>query len=51
MLDNDIIEKVNGPTPWVSPVVPVMKENGEVRLCTDAKCLNTAVQLECTVLL
>ena len=46
MIDNDIIEEVNGPTPWVSPIVPVIKENGEVRVCTDARCLNTAIQRE-----
>ncbi len=46
MLENDIIEPVNGPTPWVSPIVPVVKDNGEVRICTDAKILNTAILLE-----
>ena len=29
-----IIEKVNSPSQWVSPVVVVPKPNGEVRLCT-----------------
>ena len=30
----DIIEKVNGPTPWVSPIVvaPKPKKPGEIRL-------------------
>ena len=46
MMDNDIIEKVDGPTPWVSPIVPIVKENGEVRVCTDAKLLNTALERE-----
>ena len=46
MLDNDIIEKVSGPTPWVSPIVPIIKENGEIRVCTDAKMLNTAIKRE-----
>ena len=30
-----IIEKVNGPTPWVSPLVVIPKKNGDVRLCVD----------------
>ena len=33
LLQADIIEKVDGPTPWVNPVVVVPKANGEVRLC------------------
>lgn len=28
-----IIEKVEGPTPWISPLVVIPKRNGEVRLC------------------
>ena len=31
--DLDIIEDVEGPTPWVSPLVPVPKSNGDVRVC------------------
>ncbi|XP_015769353.1 PREDICTED: uncharacterized protein LOC107347890 [Acropora digitifera] len=31
----DIIEKVTGPTPWVSPIVVVPKSSGQVRLCVD----------------
>ena len=46
MLENDIIEPVNGPTPWVSPIVPVVKRDGEIRVCTDAKILNTAIRRE-----
>ena len=46
MLGNDVIEAVNGPTPWVSPIVPVIKENGTVRVCTDARLLNTAITRE-----
>lgn len=29
----DIIEKVEGPTPWVSPLVVIPKKNGDVRIC------------------
>ena len=39
----DIIEPVNGPTPWVSPLVIVPKLNGEVRICVDMRRVNTAV--------
>jgi hypothetical protein len=46
MLDNDIIEPVRGPTPWVSPIVPIVKENGEIRVCTDGRILNTAIERE-----
>ncbi|XP_062610353.1 uncharacterized protein K02A2.6-like [Saccostrea cucullata] len=44
----DIIEKVNGPTPWVSPIVvaPKPKKPGEIRLCVDMRKANTAIQRE-----
>ena len=47
MLDNDIIEKSEGPTPWVSQIVPIMKENGEIRKCLDSKIINTAIERQC----
>jgi hypothetical protein len=43
LLHEDIIEKVDGPTPWVNPVVVVPKANGEVRLCVDMRCANKAI--------
>ncbi|CAB4009281.1 Transposon Tf2-6 poly, partial [Paramuricea clavata] len=43
LLREDIIEKVDGPTPWVNPVVVVPKANGEVRLCVDMRCANKAI--------
>lgn len=30
LLREDIIERVEGPTPWVSPVVPVVKDSGSL---------------------
>ena len=35
-----IIEKVEGPTPWVSPLVIIPKKNGEVRLKRANKTIN-----------
>ena len=42
-----IIEKVNGPTPWVSPLVVIPKKNGDVRLCVDMRMANKAIEREC----
>lgn len=39
----DIIEKAEGLTPWVSPVVIVLKKNNEIRLCVDMRQTNEAV--------
>ena len=43
-----IIEKVEGPTPWVSPIVVTRKpkQPGEVRLCVDMRLPNTAIKRE-----
>jgi phage-related protein len=46
MLENDVIETVDGLTPWVSPIVPIVKNSGEIRICTDAKLVNTAIMRE-----
>ena len=39
----DIIEKISGPTPWVSPLVVAPKSSGEIRVCVDMRQVNTAV--------
>ena len=41
--DLNIIEDVEGPTPWVSPLVAVPKSNGDVRVCVDMRRANEAV--------
>ena len=43
LVDLDIIEKVEGPTSWVSPVVIVPKPNNKIRLCIDMRQANRAV--------
>ena len=43
MQDIGVIEKVNGPTDWVSSIVIVGKPNGDVRICLDPKKLNDAI--------
>jgi hypothetical protein len=47
MLDQNLIEPVIGPTPWVSPIVIVPKSTpGEIRICTDARAANKAIKRE-----
>lgn len=46
LLAKGIIEKVRGPSPWVSPMVPVLKDSGDVRLCIDMRRANQAVLRE-----
>ena len=41
-----IIQKMSEPTQWCSPMVPVIKKNGNVRICDDLKRLNASVQWE-----
>ena len=43
LLDMGKIEPVEGPAPWVNPVVIVPKNNGEIRLCVDMRQANQAI--------
>ena len=43
LLEMDIIERVDGPTTWVSPVVVAAKPSGEIRLCVDMRRANEAI--------
>jgi hypothetical protein len=46
--DLDFIEKVEGPTPWVSPIVaaPKPKDPDKVRICVDMRQANKAILRE-----
>lgn len=46
LLNEDIIEEVEGSSRWVSPIVPILKENGELRLCVDMRRANDAIMRE-----
>ena len=43
LLDLDIIERVNGLTSWINPVVVVPKSNDQIRLCLDMHRANKAL--------
>ena len=44
LVDLDIIEPVQGPTPWVNPVVVVPKPGRDIRLCIDMRRANEAIR-------
>ena len=51
MLDQDIVEKADGPTTWVSPLVVVpRKDTNEIRICIDARMINKAICVKNDVL-
>lgn len=43
LLEQGIIEPVDEPAEWVSPLVPVRKHNGQLRLCIDLRAVNKAI--------
>ena len=43
MVDNDVIAAVTTPTPWVSALLVVTKQDGSLRICIDPKPLNRAL--------
>lgn len=46
LLQLDIIEEAPEASEWVSPLVPVMKDNGEIRICVDMRRANEAILRE-----
>ena len=44
LIEEDIIEEVTWPTTWVSPIVIDYKKDGEVRICTDMREANKAIE-------
>lgn len=42
----DIIEKVTGYSDWLSPLVVLVKDNGELRICVDMRMANRAIKRE-----
>ena len=43
LIAKDIVERVDGPTSWVGPVVVAPKSTGDIRLCVDMKKANQAI--------
>ena len=43
-----VVESIEGPTPWVSPIVvaPKPKSPGKIRVCVDMRQANTAIKRE-----
>lgn len=44
LLQMDVIEALDEPPTWLSPVVPVIKDGGEVRICIDMRRANEAIR-------
>ncbi|XP_062557310.1 uncharacterized protein LOC134222183 [Armigeres subalbatus] len=44
LLQKNIIERAEGPLTWVSPLVPIRKTDGRIRLCVDMRAANKAVK-------
>lgn len=47
LIKEDVCEEVSGePSEWISPIVPIIKKNGDLRLCIDMRQANRAVRRE-----
>lgn len=46
LLAEDIIEEAPEASEWVSPLVPVLKDNGDIRVCVDMRRANKAILRE-----
>jgi hypothetical protein len=46
LLDADVIDKVEGSPPWVSPLVVIPKSNGDIRICVDMRQANQSIEKE-----
>ena len=44
--ENDIIEKVERPTTWVSPLVIFLKRDGDIRIIVDMRVANQVIKRE-----
>ena len=44
LMKEDIITEVHDYTKWINSIVPVVKEDGSLRLCLDPKDLNKAIE-------
>ncbi|CAB4004212.1 Hypothetical predicted protein [Paramuricea clavata] len=44
MEEQGIIEKVKGVTPWLSPLIPILKKGGDLRLVLDMRVPNQALK-------
>ena len=44
MEEQGIIEKVKGVTPWLSPLIPIPKKGGDLRLVLDMRVPNQALK-------
>lgn len=43
LVDLDVIQRAEGPTPWISPVVVVPKANGDIRVGVNMRQANGAI--------
>ena len=46
LVEKDIVERVEGPTQWVSPIVVAPKPSGDICVCVDMRCVNEAIVRE-----